>query len=241
MFVFQNILVKLTTIASSFKPLKRGFSFEGQAKRNNSVRPPASAKAYKGPFLKGRGVLRNNRKANVEKWELRRLENLIESVRIVLNAIPRREHENKGRQRGVSAEVKLCQPELRSDERTGVDLCTKCKRAPACLKSPLSFQFLDVIISPVGHVPIADSLLVWRHYFFTATHRWKRPPNRLHLWNGTFVIRQQIRPFIKSEQWQEFQCLEYNFQRPVSVKEHRHKWSSFVYVIQKGTLRLDVL
>lgn len=73
----------------------------------------------------------------------------------------------KGQQRGVSAEVKLCQPELRSDERTEVDLCTKCKAAPACLKSLLSFQFLDVIISPVGHVPPVDSLLVLTTLFFS--------------------------------------------------------------------------
>lgn len=66
----------------------------------------------------------------------------------------------KAGREGVSREVKLCQPELRSDERTEVDLCTKCKPAPACLKSLLSFQFLDVIISPVGHVLIVDSLLV---------------------------------------------------------------------------------
>ena len=66
----------------------------------------------------------------------------------------------KAKQRGVSAEVKLCQPELRSDECTEVDLCSKCKPAPACLKSPLSFQLLVAIISPVGHVPIVDSLLV---------------------------------------------------------------------------------
>lgn len=66
----------------------------------------------------------------------------------------------KGQRRGVSSEVKLCQPELRADECTKVDLCIKCKPAPACLKSLLSFTFLDAIISPVGHVLIVDSLLV---------------------------------------------------------------------------------
>ena len=148
----------------------------------------------------------------------------IESVGIVLNAIPRREHENKGRQWGVSAEVKLCQPELRSDERTEADLCAKCKPAPACLKSPLSFLSLDVIISPVGHVPSVDSLLVWRHYFFHSHPSVKASPNRQRLWNGTFVIWRQIRPFITAEQWQEFQCLDDKIQLPVWVKGHRNKW-----------------
>lgn len=53
-------------------------------------KPPASAKSYKAPVLKGRGVLGNNRKANVEKRELRRLEIFIDFVRLVLNSIPRR-------------------------------------------------------------------------------------------------------------------------------------------------------
>ena len=84
----------------------------------------------------------------------------MESVRIVLDATPLGERENKGRWRGASAEVKLCQPELSSDDCTEADLCTKCKPAPACLKSPLLFRTLDVIISPLGHVPSADSLSV---------------------------------------------------------------------------------
>lgn len=37
------------------------------------------------------------------------------------------EREDKDQQRGVSAEVKLCQPELCSDGRTKADLCAKCK------------------------------------------------------------------------------------------------------------------
>lgn len=47
---------------------------------------------------------------------------MIESISKVLNKIPRREGENKGGRRWVSAEVKLCQPELRSDGCTEVDL-----------------------------------------------------------------------------------------------------------------------
>lgn len=99
-------------------------------------KPPASAKSYKAPALKGRRVLADNGKANVEKWELRRLEILIDSVRLLLNKIPRRREENKGRRRGVPPQVKLCQPELRSDERTGADLCSKWKPTPARLKKP---------------------------------------------------------------------------------------------------------
>lgn len=84
---------------------------------------------------------------------------MIESVRMVLNTILKRESENKGQQRGVSAGVKLCQPELRSDECTEVDLYAKSELVSARLENLLSFEFLDVIISPVGHVLIVDSLL----------------------------------------------------------------------------------
>lgn len=77
---------------------------------------------------------------------------MIDSVRLVLMKFPGEERKTKR----VSAEVKLCQPELGPDECTGADLC---KPASACLKSPLSFPLLDAVISPVGHVLIADSLL----------------------------------------------------------------------------------
>lgn len=107
-------------------------------------------------MLKGQGVLRNNRKANVEKSELRKVENLIDSLRIVLMKFPGEE----GKTKRVSAEVKLCQPELGPDECTEADLCSKCEPASACLKSPLSFPLLDAVISPVGHVLIVDSLLL---------------------------------------------------------------------------------
>lgn len=153
-------------------------------------KPPASAKSYKAPALKGRRVLANNRKANVEKWELRRLEILIDSGRLLLNAIPRRGEENKGQPRGVPTEVKLCQPELRSDERTGADLCSKWKPTPACLKSPafIPFPWCHYISSG----PCAFS---WQPpglttlFFFTVIRRWKRPEighicEMAHLWCG---------------------------------------------------------
>jgi len=146
--------------------LKRGFFLYLLWKTNWEKKPPPplsySLKPTKAQFLKRgtRGVLRNNSKANVEKWELRRVEIVIESVGIVLNAIPRggRPENKRPSGEGASAEVKLCQPELRPDERTGVDLWTKCKPAPACLKRPAFIPgVLDVIISPVGHVPSVDS------------------------------------------------------------------------------------
>lgn len=184
MFIFEIFKSELTKIQPFHFSLWRDFSFEGWPVRNKT---PASAKSYKAPVLKGRGVLGNNRKANVEKRELRRLENFIDYVRLVLNSIPRREQENKGRERGVSTEVKLCQPELRSDERTEADLCSKCKPTPACLKSPafILFPWCHYISSgPCAYSwqpPGLTTLFFHSHPSVKASRNWP------HLWNGTFV------------------------------------------------------
>lgn len=101
-------------------------------------------------------------------------------------------------------------------------LCSKWKPTPTCLKNPAFTPF------PWCHyISSGPCAFSWQPpgrttlFFFFSHPPLKASRNWPHLWNGTFVMQWQIRLFTKCEQWQEYQCLDDNFQRPVSVNEHR--------------------
>lgn len=195
MLSIKNIGVKLATIASSFNPLKEPFLWRASQEKQ------FCQKVYKRPFLKGRGVLGNNRKANVEKWELRRLEFFIECLRIVLNAIPWGECENKGRQRGYRLRSNCVN--LSYVQMTALKLtCVPSIRLHRPVeKARLHFSSLMSV-----YLQWAMCLHLTASWFDDIIFH-SRPLVKAFaaMCNGKFVIWQQIRAFINPEQWQEFQ------------------------------------
>lgn len=163
------------TIVSSLKFLKGVFFWRsGWEKQLNQ-------KAYKEPFLKGWRVLPNNRKANVEKWDLRGREHLIGSIRLAIKAAPMGEREDKDQQRGVSLRsncVNLSYVQMDAPRLT----CAPSVSCTGLFKKPAFTPHPWCIISPLGHVPSADSL------FFSRHPSVKVFPNVQHVGSGNKLV-----------------------------------------------------